>query len=78
MEALVEIILQYQTWSILLGVAAVLLAALVMGRYKILAILLVIFSAFIFYVTIHGKHVFKNDMNTIKEHTQEKTIDNIQ
>jgi len=49
-----------------------------MGRYKILAILLVIFSAFIFYVTIHGKHVFKNDMNTIKEHTQEKTIDNIQ
>ncbi|MFW5861420.1 MAG: hypothetical protein ACOCWZ_04140 [Spirochaetota bacterium] len=78
MEALGETILQYQAWSILLGVAAVLLAALIMGRLKILAIILVIFAAFIFYVVIHGKQVLNNDINTIKEHTREKTIDNIQ
>jgi EamA domain-containing membrane protein RarD len=78
METLGEIVLQYQTVSILLAATAVLIAALVLGRFRVLAIILVIFSAFIFYVLIHGKPVLKDDINTIKEKTQEKTIENIQ
>ncbi len=78
MESLAELVMEYQTLFVIIAIVAILLAALVMKRFRILAIALVLVSAFVFYVLMHGEHVLKDGMDTIKQQGQEKTIENIQ
>lgn len=78
MESLAELVLEYQTLFVIIAIVSILLAALVMRRFRILAIVLVLVAALVLYVLMHGEHLLKDRVNTIKQQGQEKIIDNIQ